>query len=530
MPLNLDTPSGLEILGSDYPGIEKILTKECLSLVAELEKEFRKERLEVLQERSGKQVDLDGGALPDFLEETRAIRESDWKITSIPHDLLDRRVEITGPVDRKMIINALNSDAKTFMTDFEDSMSPTWGNIIQGQINLRDLWNNEIDFADTKTGKEYKLNPNPSVLIVRPRGWHLEEAHIEIDKKRISGGIFDFAVYLFHNHKNIKEKNTGPYFYLPKMESYLEARLWNKVFTKAQEILNIPIGTCKATVLIETLPAAFQMDEILYGLNCGRWDYIFIYIKRLGNNPDYILPDRSQVVMGDAFLNAYSLLLIKTCHKRGAFAMGGMAAQIPVKNDDAKNNAAFEKVKKDKEREAKNGHDGTWVAHPGLVPIALDVFNSSIVGDNQLEVSLETINISQKDLLKVHDGERTEDGMRECIRVGIQYIAAWLGGRGAVPLYNLMEDAATAEISRAQIWQWLKHSTTLKDGRIVTIELFKSILKDEINELKKIIGENQWNQGKFEKAIELFEKMSISPDCKEFLTLSAYEEIISLKR
>ena len=321
------------------------------------------------------------------------------------------------------------------------------------------------------------------------------------------------------------------------MESYLEARLWNKVFSKAQEILNIPAGTCKATVLIETLPAAFQMDEILYelkdhivGLNCGRWDYIFSYIKRLGNNPDYILPDRSQVVMGDAFLNAYSLLLIKTCHKRGAFAMGGMAAQIPVKDDDEKNNTAFDKVKKDKEREVKNGHDGTWVAHPGLVPTALEVFSTSISGENQLDVSLDNINITQKDLLEVHKGEKTEDGMRECIRVGIQYIAAWLGGRGAVPLYNLMEDAATAEISRAQIWQWLKHSTSLSDGRTVTVELFKSILDDEIKGLKEIIGENQWKDGKYEKAIELFEKMSISPDCKEFLTLSAYEEIISLNK
>ena len=321
------------------------------------------------------------------------------------------------------------------------------------------------------------------------------------------------------------------------MESYLEARLWNKVFNKAQEMLNIPIGTCKATVLIETLPAAFQMDEILYelkdhivGLNCGRWDYIFSYIKRLGNNPNYILPDRSQVVMGDAFLNAYSLLLIKTCHKRGAFAMGGMAAQIPVKNDDEKNNAAFNKVKMDKEREVKNGHDGTWVAHPGLVPTALDVFGTSIPGKNQLDVSLDNINITQEDLLEVHKGEKTEDGMRECIRVGIQYIAAWLGGRGAVPLYNLMEDAATAEISRAQIWQWLKHSTSLNDGRTVTIELFRSILEDEINGLKEIIEENQWKDGKYEKAIELFEKMSISPDCKEFLTLSAYEEIISLNK
>ena len=537
MVLNLETPDGVVILGPEYPGVEKILTKDCLAFVAELEREFKRERLGILQERLRKQFDLDNGALPNFLEETKFIRESEWKVASIPEDLLDRQVEITGPVDRKMIINALNSDAKTFMTDFEDSMSPTWENIIQGQINLMDLWNDEIDFKDPNSGKEYKLNPNPSVLIVRPRGWHLEEAHIEIDGERISGGIFDYAVYLFHNYKNIFEKNTGPYFYLPKMESYLEARLWNKVFNKAQEMLNIPIGTCKATVLIETLPAAFQMDEILYelkdhivGLNCGRWDYIFSYIKRLGNNPDYILPDRSQVVMGDAFLNAYSLLLIKTCHKRGAFAMGGMAAQIPVKDNDEKNNAAFNKVKMDKEREVKNGHDGTWVAHPGLVPTALDVFGTSIPGKNQLDVSLDNINITQEDLLEVHKGEKTEDGMRECIRVGIQYIAAWLGGRGAVPLYNLMEDAATAEISRAQIWQWLKHSTSLNDGRTVTIELFQSILEDEINGLKEIIGENQWKDGKYEKAIELFEKMSISPDCKEFLTLSAYEEIISLNK
>ena len=530
----IKTPQGMEILGEDIPGIEKILTQDCLEFILDLENKFGDKRRDLLEERAKKQKEYDEGSLPDFPSETEEIRNSDWKVSPIPKDLQDRKVEITGPVDRKMVINALNSGAKTFMTDFEDSMSPTWNNIIQGQINLYDLWNDEIDFIDPNNGKEYKLSDNPAVLIVRPRGWHLEEAHIEINGKRISAGIFDFAVYLFHNHEKIKNKGTGPYFYLPKMETYLEARLWNEVFVRAQENLGIPIGTCKATILIETLPAAFQMDEILYelkehivGLNCGRWDYIFSYIKRLALNPNYILPDRSQVVMGDAFLNAYSLLLIKTCHKRGAFAMGGMAAQIPVKANEEENQKAFNKVRNDKEREVSNGHDGTWVAHPGLVPVALEIFDEKVTGDNQLNVSLDNVSITQEDLLKVHEGKRTEDGMRECIRVGVQYIEAWLGGRGAVPLYNLMEDAATAEISRAQIWQWLKHSTPLDDGRIVNEALFKEILTSEIDNLKEIIGEDIWSNGKYEKAVEIFEKMSISPVCEEFLTLPAYEEIIT---
>jgi len=528
------TPEGMKILDEGVPGIEKILTEECLEFIFDLETNFGEKRKELLETRLEKQKEYNQGTLPDFPSETEEIRNSDWKVAPIPKDLQDRRVEITGPVDRKMVINALNSGAKTFMTDFEDSMSPTWANVINGQINLYDLWNDDIDFVDPNNGKEYKLNENPAVLIVRPRGWHLEEAHIEINGKRISAGIFDFAVYLFHNHKKLKNKGTGPYFYLPKMETYLEARLWNEVFVHAQERLDIPNGTCKATILIETLPAAFQMDEILYelrdhivGLNCGRWDYIFSYIKRLALNPNYILPDRSQVIMGDAFLSSYSLLLIKTCHKRGAFAMGGMAAQIPVKNNDEENNQAFEKVKNDKEREANNGHDGTWVAHPGLVPVAMEVFDNKLTGDNQLSVSLDNVTITQEDLLKVHEGQRTEEGMRECIKVGVQYIEAWLTGRGAVPLYNLMEDAATAEISRAQIWQWLKHSTPLDDGRVVNEELFKKILSSEIDKLKEVLGEDIWNKGKYEKAVEIFEKMSISPVCEEFLTLPAYEEIVT---
>ena len=530
----INTPEGMEILDTSVPGIEKVLTEECLKFIYELEKNFGHKRKELLKIRAEKQKEYDAGELPNFPTETEGVRNSDWKVAPIPKDLLDRRVEITGPVDRKMVINALNSGAKTFMTDFEDSMSPTWNNVINGQINLYDLWRGQIDFLDPNNGKEYKLNPDPAVLIVRPRGWHLEEAHIEIDGDRISGGIFDFAVYLFHNHMKLKDNGTGPYFYLPKMETYLEARLWNEVFVYAQEKLGIENGTCKATILIETLPAAFQMDEILYelkdhivGLNCGRWDYIFSYIKRLALNPNYILPDRSQVIMGDAFLNSYSLLLIKTCHKRGAFAMGGMAAQIPVKNNDEENDKAFEKVRNDKEREVKNGHDGTWVAHPGLVPVAMEIFDKQLSGDNQLDVSLDNITITQDDLLEVHKGQRTEEGMRECIKVGVQYIEAWLAGRGAVPLYNLMEDAATAEISRAQIWQWLKHSTKLDDGRTVNQGLFKDILTSEIDNLKEVLGEEVWAKGKYEKAVEIFEKMSISPVCEEFLTLPAYEEIVS---
>ncbi|MCA3675463.1 MAG: malate synthase A, partial [Methylobacterium sp.] len=449
---------------------EEILTKDALDFVANLQRAFNSRRKELLAARVERQKRFDAGELPRFLPETAAIRSGAWRVAPIPHDLLDRRVEITGPVDRKMVINALNCGAKVFMTDFEDANSPTWSNNIEGQINLKDRWDGKIDFTDPASGKAYKLGPNPAVLIVRPRGWHLLESHLEIDGEPCSGSLFDFGLCFFHNAKKQIAAGSGPYFYLPKLESHLEARLWNDVFVMAQKALGLPVGTIKATVLIETLPAAFEMDEILFelkdhivGLNCGRWDYIFSFIKKLAAQKDYALPDRSQVVMGKAFLRAYSLLLIKTCHKRGAFAMGGMAAQIPVKNNPAANEAAFVKVRADKEREAGDGHDGTWVAHPDLVPVAMEVFNRLMPQPNQLGVARNDVNIVEKDLLEVHAGTRSIEGFRENIRVGVQYIEAWLRGRGAVPIYNMMEDAATAEISRAQIWQQVKYGLDFVD-------------------------------------------------------------------
>ncbi len=520
---------GISIKGLVKQNHESILTPDAVAFIADLERRFGAERKRLLEARQARQKRFDAGELPDFLPETADIRESDWKVAPIPADLQDRRVEITGPVDRKMVINALNSGARTFMTDFEDASSPTWDNLLQGQRNLMDLWRGTIDFTDPSNGKNYALKPNPATLLVRPRGWHLEEAHLEVDGRPMSGSLFDFGLYFFHNVKNIKAKGSGPYFYLPKMENHLEARLWNDVFIHAQKALGVEVGTCRATILIETLPAAFEMDEILYemrdhivGLNCGRWDYIFSYIKRLGRNPNYILPDRSKVVMGKAFLGAYSLLLIKTCHQRGAFAMGGMAAQIPVKGDADANDAAFAKVRADKEREARDGHDGTWVAHPGLVPVAMEVFDQMMPSANQLDKKRDDVNITQADMLEVHEGTRTEEGLRECIRVGVQYIEAWLGGRGAVPLYNLMEDAATAEICRSQLWQWLLHGASLEDGRTVDRQLFYDLLTDEMNTLRKTLGETRWMGGHFEKAISLFDRIVISSDCEEFLTLPAY--------
>ena len=444
---------------------ERVLAKEALAFLEDLERRFGERRRALLKARAEKQKLLDKGGLPDFLAETREIREGDWKVAPIPDDLQDRRVEITGPTDRKMIINALNSGAKVFMTDFEDALSPRWDNLMEGQRNLMDLWDRKINFTDKASGKHYALGDDPAILIVRPRGWHLEEAHLALEGRPLSGSLVDFGLYLFHNHEKFPRFKTGPYFYLPKMESHLEARLWNDVFIHAQEALGMKRGTIKATVLLETLPAAFEMDEILYelrdhivGLNCGRWDYIFSYIKCLAAHKDRLLPDRKQVVMGEAFLNAYSLLLIETCHKRGAFAMGGMAAQIPVKGDEAANSSAFQKVRADKEREARNGHDGTWVAHPGLVPVAMEVFDKLMPASNQLEKRPDQT-ITREDLLAPHQGERTEEGFRECIRVGVQYIEAWLGGRGAVPLYNLMEgrgdrrNLPRAIVAVASLWR-----------------------------------------------------------------------------
>jgi malate synthase len=518
----MSTPQ-TEIRAPSTPRVDEILSAEALAFLADLHRRFNGRRLELLAARAERQKVFDAGVTPDFLPETKSVREGDWKVAPIPADLQDRRVEITGPVDRKMIVNALNSGAKVFMADFEDASSPVFANMIEGQANLRDLWAGSIGFTDERTGKSYEVKKDRAALMVRPRGWHLNERHLLVDGQETSGSLFDFGLYVFHCAKRQAAAGSTPAFYLPKMESHKEARLWNEVFSHAEKTLGFANGTFKATILIETLPAAFEMDEILYelrdhivGLNCGRWDYIFSFIKRLAKNPKYLTPDRSVMTMAKAFLSAYSLLLIKTCHRRGAFAMGGMAAQIPIKGDPAANEAAFAKVRADKEREAGNGHDGTWVAHPDLVPVAMEVFNRVMPQANQLGKARDDVKVTAADLLQVHEGERTEAGLRENIRVGVQYIEAWLRGRGAVPLYNLMEDAATAEISRAQIWQWLQHGATLSDGRKVTPELFRACLDDE---MKAFSG------GRFPEAIKLFSEMSLADKFEEFLTLPAYRLI-----
>lgn len=528
----LQPPKGVVVTGALQPRFDEILTPEALAFVADLQRRFNETRKRLLSLRAERQKRFDAGETPDFLAETRHIREGDWKVAPIPADLQDRRVEITGPVDRKMIINALNCGAKVFMADFEDASSPVWANMVEGQINLKDRWAGRIDFTDPTTGKAYKLGAKPAVLIIRPRGWHLPERHIEIDGEAASGSLVDFGLYLFHNAKAAIAAGSGPYFYLPKLESHLEARLWNDVFVAAQNALGLKQGTIKATVLIETLPAAFEMDEILYelrehiaGLNCGRWDYIFSFIKKLARNKDYVLPDRSQVVMTKAFLRAYSLLLIKTCHRRGAFAMGGMAAQIPVKNNPEANAAAFAKVRADKEREAGDGHDGTWVAHPDLVPVAMEVFDRLMPQANQLDKKREDVNIGRTDLLEVHQGTRTEEGFRENIRVGVQYLEAWLRGRGAVPIYNMMEDAATAEISRAQIWQFVQYGVALEGGIKADAALFKRCLPEEMARVKGELGAEAYDKGRFPEAIELFEQLSLAPNFEDFLTVPAYAKL-----
>ncbi len=526
------TPKGVAITGAMNARFDEILTHDALAFVADLHRRFDATRRRLLALRAERQKRFDAGETPDFLAETKHIRDGDWKVAPIPADLQDRRVEITGPTDRKMVVNALNCGAKVFMTDFEDANSPTWTNCIEGQLNLKDRWAGMLDFTDAVTGKAYRLGPTPAVLIVRPRGWHLMEAHVTVDGEEMSGSLFDFGMYLFHNAKSAIAAGSGPYFYLPKMESHLEARLWNDVMVHAQGVLGLRIGTIKATVLIETLPAAFEMDEIIYelkdhmaGLNCGRWDYIFSYIKKLAKNPNYVLPDRSQVVMSKAFLQAYSLLLIKTCHKRGAFAMGGMAAQIPIKNNPEANAAAFAKVKADKEREAGNGHDGTWVAHPDLVPVAMEVFNRMMPSPNQLSKLREDVQVTRADLLEPHTGTRTESGFRENIRVGVQYMEAWLRGRGAVPIYNMMEDAATAEISRAQIWQFIKYGVELEGDRKVTPAWFETVYAEEMDKVRAEIGDAAFSGGRFPEAAKLFKEMSLAPDFADFLTLPAYQMI-----
>ncbi|WKL57098.1 malate synthase A [Asticcacaulis sp. ZE23SCel15] len=516
-------PHAAEVTAPVTGRMDEILTPDALSFIAELHRRFEPKRRMLLAARIERQKAFDAGALPDFLIETQIIRDGDWRVGLIPADLTDRRVEITGPVDRKMIINALNSGAKVFMADFEDANSPTFSNCIDGQINLKDRWAGALSYDDPQSGKAYRLSDTPATLIVRPRGWRLEERHVQVDGAPVSGALFDFGLYMFHSAKAAIAAGSGPYFYLPKMESHLEARLWNEVFEFTQSTLGIPHGTIKATVLIETLPAAFEMDEILYelrdhmaGLNCGRWDYIFSFIKTLAEHPAFVTPDRSQMVMGHAFLRAYSRQLIKTCHRRGAFAMGGMAAQIPVKGDPAANDAAFARVRADKEREAGDGHDGTWVAHPDLVPVAMEVFDRLMPTPNQLHVLREDVTTTQVDLLRMHEGSRTEAGLRENIRVGIQYIEAWLRGKGAVPLYNLMEDAATAEISRTQVWQWIRHQAALDDGSVVTRDRVLALIEDEMQAL------DAWGKGRFDDAVRLFTELALADTCRDFLTVPAY--------
>jgi len=525
-------PQGVEILGSLSDEHKGILTKEALEFYATLHRAFNPRRLELLEARKTRQTAIDNGEMPDFDPATKEVREGDWKVDPTPADFQDRRVEITGPVDRKMVINALNSGAKCYMADFEDSHGPTWEATLDGQVNMLDANRGSISLVNEARGKEYKLNDKVATLLVRPRGWHLPEKHVTVDGVTASGSIFDFAIYFFHNAKLRMEKGSGSYFYLPKMEHYTEARLWNDIFVKAQDLLGVPQGTCKGTVLIEHILAAFQMDEILYelrhhsaGLNCGRWDYIFSFIKKFAKKEEFILPDRGTIGMTTPFMRAYSLACIKTCHKRGAFAMGGMAAQIPIKDNPAANEAALAKVRADKKREAEDGHDGTWVAHPALVGIAMEEFDK-VLGDkpNQIDRQRDDVQLKAADLLQVPKGAITEKGIRENIKVGVQYLAAWLRGTGCVPLYNLMEDAATAEISRTQLWQWVHNPKgVLEDGRQVTMDLVREIAKEELEAIKSEVGEAQFNGGKYVEAAHMFDEFTANAELAEFLTLAAYE-------
>ena len=504
---------------SEVAGSDEVLTPDALEFLAELHERFDGRRRALLDARLDRQKRFDAGELPDFPEETRGIRESEWTVASVPRDLQDRRVEITGPTNAKMVINALNSGAKVFMADFEDATSPVWDELIQGQVNLRDRWLGRLEFSDAASGRQYAVGDQPAVLMVRPRGLHLDERHATVDGQPIAGALFDFGLYLWHNARPALSAGSGPYFYLPKLESRHEAELWSDVFAFAESKLRLERGTIKATVLIETLPAAFEMEEILHalranivGLNCGRWDYIFSYIKRLGRTPERLTPDRSAMTMDRAFLAAYSLRLIATCHRRGAHAMGGMSAFIPVKGDEAANATALDKVRADKLREVGNGHDGTWVAHPALVPAALEAF-AAMEGPNQLSKIPDRIP-GRADMLELHDGPRTEAGARENIRVGVQYLAAWLGGKGAVPLYNLMEDAATAEICRSQLWQWLRFQAELADGRRFSLDLFKEWLADESAALGDLPN--------LKPAARLLHELITADHFEEFLTLPAY--------
>jgi malate synthase len=531
--MSLSLPAGVQLTLPVPDVAADILSAEALAFLVDMSRTFEPRRLELLALRQTKQKEFNAGKRPDFLPETAAIRAGDWKVAPCPADLQDRRVEITGPTDRKMVVNALNSGANVFMADFEDSTTPTWENSLMGQVNLKLANARQIDFTSPE-GKSYKLADKHAVLFVRPRGWHLPEKHVVIDGHVISGSIFDFALYFFHNAKTLLAQNSGPYFYLPKMESHLEARLWNDIFVYAQKALGIPNGTVKATVLIETVLGAFEMEEILYelrdhsaGLNAGRWDYIFSCIKKFNRDPDFILADRNNVTMLSPFMRSYALLLVKTCHKRGAFAMGGMAAQIPIKNDPVAHEKALDKVRSDKLREVTDGFDGTWVAHPGLVATAKEVFDREMPTPNQISRQRDDVQSTAADLTKFEPRSPiTEVGLRMNINITLQYMGSWIAGVGCVPIFNLMEDAATAEISRAQIWHWI-HSPKgiLEDGRKVTIELFRTLLPQELEAVHQEIGEVRWAAGKYQEAAVMFDQLTAADDFAEFLTLPAYEVI-----
>lgn len=524
----------IDIQAPTQPSEDRILTSGALSFLCTLAYEFRPRVLDILAQRRRQQRLFDHGILPDFLQETRWIREGDWKVKPAPENLQRRTVEITGPTDRKMIINAMNSGANVFMADFEDSNAPTWGNLIGGQVNLIDTVHGSITYDDPTTGRHYELGPNPSILMVRPRGWHLWEEHMRMEESHIPAGLFDAGLFLFHSAERLYRRGKGPYLYLPKMQSYREAQLWNDVLEMCERLLGLPMGTIKVTVLIETLPAAFQMDEILFalrercvGLNCGRWDYIFSTIKTFRLHPDRVTPDRSQITMAQPCMEAYSRLLIQTCHRRGAHAMGGMAAQIPLK-DPERNTDALAKVRADKDREVRNGHDGTWVAHPGLVPLAREVFKLSMQGPNQLDV-MPSGTITADDLLQRQCGVSTEEGVLHNMRVGVTYLARWLSGIGCVPISDLMEDAATAEISRTQLWQWVHHRVQLVGGRQLDPVSFDQRFGEEMGRLTETLGEEQWRRGNFDAAAMLFQKLCLADTLEDFLTIPAYEKLLEIE-
>src|SRR3982075_73711 len=530
----MDATDQLVLKGPISGRASEVLTRDALEFVAGLQREFGGRRLELLKLRDERQARLDGGGSPGFLPGTKPVRESEWRVAPAPKDLQDRRVEITGPTDRKMLINALNSGARVFMADFEDANTPTWANLVEGQVNLIDAIERRIDFTSPE-GKDYRLNEKVATLLVRPRGWHLEERPLKPEDKPVSGSLFDFGLYFFHNAKRLLGKGSGPYFYLPKLESHLEARLWNDVFNFAQDDLGVPRGTIRATVLIETILAAFEMEEILYelrehssGLNAGRWDYIFSIIKKFRNRPEFVLPDRAQVTMTVPFMRAYTELLVKTCHRRGAFAMGGMAAFIPSRKDPEVSAAALAKVKEDKDREANDGFDGTWVAHPDLVPTATEAFDR-VLGDrpNQLERQRPDVSVTEAQLIQVRvpDGSITENGLRMNVSVGIQYLESWMRGVGAAAINNLMEDVATAEISRSQVWQWIRHSSRLSEGPRVSADLVREIADDELGQIRQRLGEDGWKESRFGDARAVFEEVALDESFPAFLTLSAQRHL-----